>query len=30
MKGIAFSAWRGKRYVTLAELLVRLGSPAWT
>ncbi|NKQ28746.1 hypothetical protein HF200_31430 [Streptomyces galbus] len=26
MKGITFSAWRGKRYVTLAELLVRLGS----
>ncbi|MEU9035578.1 hypothetical protein AB0D45_11880 [Streptomyces sp. NPDC048352] len=26
MKGITFRAWRGKHYVTLAELLVRLGS----
>ncbi|CAM5273036.1 hypothetical protein BOQ63_000635 (plasmid) [Streptomyces viridifaciens] len=26
MKGITFPAWHGKRYVTLAELLVRLGS----
>ncbi|MFD8570494.1 hypothetical protein [Streptomyces sp. NPDC059639] len=26
MKGITFRAWRGKQYVTLAELLVRLGS----
>ncbi|MFH9742601.1 hypothetical protein ACH4MA_33535 [Streptomyces roseolus] len=26
MKGITFPAWRGKHYVTLAELLVRLGS----
>lgn len=26
MKGIRFPAWHGKRYVTLAELLVRLGS----
>ncbi|MGW4445577.1 hypothetical protein [Streptomyces sp. NPDC004682] len=25
MKGITFPAWRGKHYVTLAELLVRLG-----
>ncbi|MER6477672.1 hypothetical protein [Streptomyces filamentosus] len=26
MKGITFPAWYGKHYVTLAELLVRLGS----
>jgi hypothetical protein len=26
MKGIRFRAWHGERYVTLAELLVRLGS----
>ncbi|WP_258314398.1 hypothetical protein [Streptomyces sp. Act143] len=26
MNGITFPAWRGKHYVTLAELLVRLGS----
>ncbi|MER7983084.1 hypothetical protein [Streptomyces sp. NPDC095817] len=26
MKGITFPAWHGERYVTLAELLVRLGS----
>ncbi|MFJ7264531.1 hypothetical protein ACIQV2_30750 [Streptomyces globosus] len=26
MKGITFCAWHGKHYVTLAELLVRLGS----
>ncbi|MFJ4672845.1 hypothetical protein [Kitasatospora purpeofusca] len=26
MKGIRFPAWYGKHYVTLAELLVRLGS----
>ncbi|MEU8528897.1 hypothetical protein AB0C77_25410 [Streptomyces sp. NPDC048629] len=26
MKGITFPAWHGKNYVTLAELLVRLGS----
>lgn len=26
MKGITFRAWHGKHYVTLAELLVRLGS----
>ncbi|MFF9428376.1 hypothetical protein [Streptomyces sp. NPDC014746] len=26
MKGITFPAWHGKHYVTLAELLVRLGS----
>lgn len=26
MKGITFRAWRGGHYVTLAELLVRLGS----
>ncbi|MFD4752279.1 hypothetical protein [Streptomyces sp. NPDC058426] len=26
IKGITFPAWRGKHYVTLAELLVRLGS----
>ncbi|MEU5112438.1 hypothetical protein AB0G64_13135 [Streptomyces longwoodensis] len=26
MKGITFSAWRGEHYVTLAEVLVRLGS----
>ncbi|MER7343298.1 hypothetical protein ABT403_36400 [Streptomyces sp. NPDC000075] len=26
MKGITFRAWRGKHYVTLAELLVRLSS----
>jgi hypothetical protein len=26
MKGITFPAWRGENYVTLAELLVRLGS----
>ncbi|MEU1321210.1 hypothetical protein [Streptomyces tibetensis] len=26
MKGITIPAWHGKRYVTLAELLVRLGS----
>ncbi len=26
MKGISFPAWQGKHYVTLAELLVRLGS----
>ncbi|MEU8464014.1 hypothetical protein [Streptomyces sp. NPDC029003] len=26
MKGITFRAWRGEHYVTLAELLVRLGS----
>ncbi|MFF0834728.1 MULTISPECIES: hypothetical protein [unclassified Streptomyces] len=26
MKGIRFRAWHGKHYVTLAELLVRLGS----
>ncbi|MBD3576892.1 hypothetical protein ICJ52_11680 [Streptomyces sp. KD18] len=26
MKGITFCAWRGEHYVTLAELLVRLGS----
>ncbi|MEW2350862.1 hypothetical protein AB0904_24720 [Streptomyces sp. NPDC006684] len=26
MNGITFSAWHGKHYVTLAELLVRLGS----
>ncbi|MFF6995445.1 hypothetical protein ACFY93_10855 [Streptomyces sp. NPDC008313] len=26
MKGITFPAWRGEHYVTLAELLVRLGS----
>ncbi|MFE7625073.1 hypothetical protein [Streptomyces sp. NPDC057509] len=26
MKGITFPAWRGSHYVTLAELLVRLGS----
>ncbi|MER6564410.1 hypothetical protein ABT300_43215 [Streptomyces sp. NPDC001027] len=26
MKGITFPAWQGKHYVTLAELLVRLGS----
>jgi hypothetical protein len=25
MKGIIFPAWQGSRYVTLAELLVRLG-----
>ncbi len=25
MKGITFPAWHGKNYVTLAELLVRLG-----
>jgi hypothetical protein len=25
MKGITFPAWHGKHYVTLAELLVRLG-----
>lgn len=25
MKGITFSAWHGKHYVTLAELVVRLG-----
>ncbi len=26
MKGIRFRAWHGEHYVTLAELLVRLGS----
>jgi hypothetical protein len=26
MKGISFPAWQGHHYVTLAELLVRLGS----
>lgn len=26
MKGITFPAWYGKHYVTLAEMLVRLGS----
>ncbi|MFE7433216.1 hypothetical protein ACIPH4_07905 [Streptomyces tendae] len=26
MKGITFRAWHGEHYVTLAELLVRLGS----
>ncbi|MFF7816094.1 hypothetical protein ACFZCF_29840 [Streptomyces sp. NPDC007945] len=26
LKGITFPAWQGKHYVTLAELLVRLGS----
>ncbi|MFF0437476.1 hypothetical protein ACFYU9_35330 [Streptomyces sp. NPDC004327] len=26
MKGITFPAWQGEHYVTLAELLVRLGS----
>ena len=26
MRGIRFRAWRGEHYVTLAELLVRLGS----
>ncbi|MGY5051417.1 hypothetical protein ACWDE0_38405 [Streptomyces sp. 900105755] len=26
MKGITFPAWQGQHYVTLAELLVRLGS----
>ncbi|MEU4997919.1 hypothetical protein [Streptomyces sp. NPDC021622] len=26
MKGIVFQAWQGPHYVTLAELLVRLGS----
>ncbi|MFE6222404.1 hypothetical protein [Streptomyces sp. NPDC057854] len=26
MKGITFPAWHGRHYVTLAELLVRLGS----
>ncbi|MFE0102577.1 hypothetical protein [Streptomyces sp. NPDC059009] len=26
MKGITFPAWHGSHYVTLAELLVRLGS----
>nr|WP_239091550.1 hypothetical protein [Streptomyces sp. SID14478] len=26
MKGVAFPAWQGRHYVTLAELLVRLGS----
>ncbi|RRQ72717.1 hypothetical protein CQW39_31555 [Streptomyces griseofuscus] len=26
MKGITFPAWHGQHYVTLAELLVRLGS----
>ncbi|MCP3820442.1 hypothetical protein NLX86_20790 [Streptomyces sp. A3M-1-3] len=26
MKGITFPAWQGSHYVTLAELLVRLGS----
>ncbi|MEU6291912.1 hypothetical protein [Streptomyces sp. NPDC046988] len=26
MKGVTFPAWHGKHYVTLAELLVRLGS----
>ncbi|MFJ6779262.1 hypothetical protein [Streptomyces yangpuensis] len=26
MKGITFRAWQGRHYVTLAELLVRLGS----
>ncbi|GHD07061.1 hypothetical protein GCM10010313_25840 [Streptomyces violarus] len=26
MKGITFPAWQGLHYVTLAELLVRLGS----
>lgn len=26
MKGITFPAWHGEHYVTLAELLVRLGS----
>ncbi|WP_081235512.1 hypothetical protein [Streptomyces viridosporus] len=26
MNGITFPAWHGKHYVTLAELLVRLGS----
>ncbi|MGW8631929.1 hypothetical protein [Streptomyces sp. NPDC055793] len=26
LKGIRFPAWHGKHYVTLAELLVRLGS----
>ncbi|MFD5574815.1 hypothetical protein [Streptomyces cadmiisoli] len=26
MKGITFPAWQGPHYVTLAELLVRLGS----
>lgn len=26
MKGITFPAWHGKHYVTLAELIVRLGS----
>lgn len=26
MKGIMFPAWHGNHYVTLAELLVRLGS----
>ncbi|MGW6832084.1 hypothetical protein ACWGCI_01425 [Streptomyces sp. NPDC054949] len=26
MKGITFPAWHGKHYVTLAELVVRLGS----
>ncbi|MFJ4785806.1 hypothetical protein [Streptomyces sp. NPDC088794] len=26
VKGITFPAWHGKHYVTLAELLVRLGS----
>ncbi|MCX5388764.1 hypothetical protein [Streptomyces sp. NBC_00094] len=26
MKGITFPAWQGRHYVTLAELLVRLGS----
>lgn len=26
MKGITIPAWRGKHYVTLTELLVRLGS----
>lgn len=26
MKGFTFRAWRGRHYVTLAELLVRLGS----
>ncbi|GLW04190.1 hypothetical protein ACIP46_40570 [Streptomyces lavendulae] len=26
MKGVTFPAWHGKHYVTLAELVVRLGS----
>ncbi|WP_223244588.1 hypothetical protein [Streptomyces sp. CBMA156] len=26
MKGITFPAWQGRHYVTLAELLIRLGS----